>query len=712
MATDSPEQTNGATRLLEAFSPPTYEQWREVTEQSLKGASFEKKLITRTYEGIDLQPMYFRADGDKLTHTDTLPGAAPYLRANHALGYVVEPWHVSQETPLATPTELNDVLRWDLERGQTAISLVLDEAARHGHDPDTAEAGQVGRSGTSIASVDDIVTALKQINLAQFPVAIQPGAMWLPLAGLIGAAYEQLGSSAAHWRGAIDVDPLGLLASTGQLPLSLEDAYTDMANLTTWANTNAPQLATIAVSSLPYNNAGASAVEELAFALATAVAYIRAMQTRDVPIDTFAQHVRFTYGVGANFFMEVAKLRAARLLWANVVEAFGGAAESQKMNLHVRTTSWNKTSYDPFVNMLRTTTEAFSGVMGGCNSMHVGFYDETLRRPDDLSRRVARNTQIILQQECHFLRLVDPAGGSWYIETLTDTLARKAWALFQEIEGQGGMFAALQAGSPQQKVAAVAKKRSDNLTSRRDVLVGTNQYPNLTEKPIPPEQIDYASLQATRAQVCASQRASRDQAACTAALDQLQQARTTTNVTPVAIQAALSGATLGELASNVVADRGSESITPVQIYRLAESFEQLRGRAEASGERPKVFLANMGPIIQHKARADFSTGFLAVGGFDVLTNTGFATVDEAAKAAIDSSAPVVVICSTDDTYPELVPALTQQIKAAQPATQVLLAGYPAEHVESFKAAGIDEFIHLRANLYDVLLGLQQKLGMA
>jgi methylmalonyl-CoA mutase len=483
-----------------------------------------------------------------------------------------------------------------------------------------------------------------------------------------------------------------------------------MAQMTAWAEQEAPALQTIAAQSYPYHNSGGNAIQELAFVLTTGVEYLRAMQERGLDIESVAPRMGFGFAVGTQFFMEIAKLRAARILWAQVVEAFGGSAEAQKMHLHIRTSAWNKTVYDPYVNMLRTTVEAFAGSMGGCNSMHVAPFDEIMRQPDEFSRRIARNTQLILQQECNFNRLIDPAGGSWYVESLTDQLARAAWGLFQEVEKQGGMLKALQAGFPQSQVAEVAKKRADALASRKDVLLGTNMYPNLFEKNLDPRTPDFAALRKERAAQVTHAPAAQEK------LSAIGQASGAARM-QAAIAAAEAGATLGEITSAL---RGSgaaaPSIEPLRLHRGGEPFEAMRKAAEAyrdqHGKRPQVFLANMGPLVQHKARADFTTGFLEVGGFEMIRPEGFDTPQAAAQAAIDSGAQIVVICSTDDTYPDLVPPLAQQLKAARSDITVLLAGYPADQVEAHKAAGVDDFIHLRANCYEMNAKLQQKIGVS
>jgi methylmalonyl-CoA mutase len=416
--------------------------------------------------------------------------------------------------------------------------------------------------------------------------------------------------------------------------------------------------------------------------------------------------------------MEVAKLRAARLLWAKAVAAFGGSRLSQKMTIHVRTSAWNKTIFDPYVNMLRATVEGFAGSIGGADSIHIGPFDEPLGLPDAFSRRIARNSHLILQHESHLNKVIDPAGGSWYVETLTDAIARQAWALFQQVERMGGMGQALLAGFPQAQIAQTAAQRTGNIATRRDVFVGTNMFANLTENPSEVHQIDYEDLHKRRANHIVQHRTSLDNLSNTIVLQKLVEVLNAEldNAIEAAIEAALAGATLGEIAKTLrTGDEIPTTIEPITPYRATETFESIRVASEIfrarTGSRPQVFLANMGPVSQHKARADFTVDFFQVGGFELVNNDGFSTVRLAARAAIETDAPVIVICSTDETYPTIVPRLTRTIKRAEPKRIVIVAGRPGEQRELYQKAGVDDFIHLGVNVYDKLFSLQHRLGI-
>ncbi|NJL03880.1 MAG: methylmalonyl-CoA mutase [Chloroflexaceae bacterium] len=695
--------TTPDTALFAEFTAPSYAEWRAEAERSLKGVDFERRLIRKTYEGLMIKPLYVQEDVATLPHLDSLPGVAPFLRAATATGYLVQVWQIAQELPYPTASAFNQAIRSDLERGQTAVVLLPDLATRLGLDPDQAEVGMVGAGGTSLATANDLAQALAGVDLSRTPVYIEAGLVAVPLAALLLSALRESGTPLHALRGSLASDPLGSLATAGSLPVALPQLYAELAALTGWAHDNAPQLATLNVDASIYHNSGGHAVQELAFAMATAVDYLREMQAHQLHIDTVAPRLHFSFAVGANFFMEIAKLRAARLLWSRIVAAFGGSTASQQIHLHARTALWNVTRTDPYVNMLRSTTEAFAAALGGCESLTVAPFDTVFGLPDEFSRRTARNMQLVLQNECYLPQVIDPAGGSWYLECLTDELARAAWGLFQDVEKQGGMLAALQAGLPQAQVAATAAERAKSLASRKDVLVGTNMYANAKEKPHASHLPDYAAVQQERAGQVAAQRT----AAPTAPLASAD----------LLASGAPQGATIGTLTQALRGntEASSVSIPPLHLHRLAEPFEQLReaayAHAEQHGQPPLVFLATMGPVAQHKPRAEFARGFFEVGGFAVQDGGILETPEAAVQAALASAAPIVVICSTDDTYPELVPPITQQLKAAQPEVQVVLAGYPQDQIAAHQAAGVDAFIHLRANVYETLTNLQQTIGV-
>ena len=695
---------------LDEFTPPTDEEWKAACEALLKGAPFEKKMFTKTYEGITFDPMYTRKHTEDILPKGVMPGMGDYLRGVDAAGYIGKPWGIAQACDETLPAENNELLRHEHDKGATIYHIVLDTASRTGVDARQAEA--VGDTGTSVTTVEDMHVLLTGLDLAKFPLYVYAGANAVPLLALVAAARRASGEDMAEVRGIVGADPIGALAADGKLPASLDAHYDSLAAAARWATVNAPHLRTVFVRSDVYSNGGANDVQEVASVLATATAYLRALCERGLTIDEAASQIAFAFSMGANFFLQIAKLRAVRPLWAQIVGAFGGSAEAQKMRIHARPALFFKTIYDPYVNMLRNTTEIFSGVVGGIDSFESAPFDEPIRKGDEFSRRIARNVQIMLQEEFGLLQPIDPAGGSWAVETLTRQMKEKIWAEFQRIEKEGGIIAALRAGSLQESVAAVLAARFKNADLRRDRIVGNNMYPNMTETLLETRAEDTAALKAQRTADIDAYLSDIDVKHRDEALASLRQAHSVDH----AVEAALAGATIAELMTAVTEGNGAETVTAIAPHRWSERFEALRQRTEEykaeKNDNVKIFLANMGPIPQHKARADFTTGFLQVGAFEVLGNDGFKTIEEAADAARASGADAVVICSTDATYPEIVPALAPKLHEVLPKARVFLAGAaPKDLLETYKEAGIDEYISVRANCYEILESLQKQKGM-
>ena len=680
-------------RLLTEFPAPTLDQWREEVVRLLKGAPFDKKMLSATYEGITLQPMYTAEDVKALPFQDSLPGEWPYLRGTEPLGQRISGWLVAQELPFPGALAFNEALRQDLERGQNAVNLVLDEAGQQGLDADQADVALVGQGGTSISTYADVVQALEGVD-SSLPLAVVGAAGAVPAAAMVVAALKKGNLSKAEL--SFGFDPLGTLACHGSLPMSLDQAYDQLADLTRWAVTNAPKARTLVACGHPWHEAGGNAVQELAFTLSGAVATLRAMEARGISVNEAASRVLYRLSVGGHFFMEIAKLRAMRVLWAQVVRACGGSDEAAKIRLHAKSGKFNKTQFDPHVNILRGTTEAFAAVVGGADSIHIAPWDAVLSQvPSDLGRRLARNTQIILREESRLDQVVDLAGGSWAVETLTHQLCVAAWKLFQEVEALGGLKAALEAGFPQGKIAEVAAARRRAITLRTDVIVGNNQYADALEAMPEVKSLDHAALKAVYGPKAASSRKNAVKGA-----------------TFQALVDAAPNATLGELSA--AAGRGNgPKVEALKMHRAVEVFEGLRKavlayRAKQKG--PQVFLANLGPIGTYMPRLDFTRGFFQVGGFEVADQAWFQAPEEAAKAALESGAPVVVAVGLDDTYLEAVPALAKALKSAGVKT-VLVAGLLKEQADAFKAAGVDDFIHVRSDVHAVLSGLAKTMGV-
>jgi methylmalonyl-CoA mutase len=703
--------------LKKDFAVPLFEEWKQQVEKDLKGESFDKKLKTKTYEGLDLQPLYTSQDIKDLPQTNTFPGFEHFLRGSNFSGYNGRAWEIAQEYNQALPEEMNEVLRYDLQRGLNSINIVLDNPTMLGLDADQSKSGEVGRGGLSISGVRKMQVLFKDIDLTNQPININCGFSGLPVTLLFKAYADETRTSLMNIKGSITSDPYEYLLTNGELPISIKQIFDEIKLSTELMIKSNSALKTIGVSALAYSNSGASAVQELAFNLAAAVDYLNAMIDRGLKPDDVAKRIKFTFGIGSFYFMEVAKLRAARIIWSKILEAYGVTEENRKIFINGKTAQFNQTYFDPFVNLLRTTTEAFSAIVGGADSIHTNPFDESFNTSDNFSRRIARNTQIILKEESHLDQVIDPAGGSFFVEKLTDDIAKAAWRLFQDIEEKGGMLKAIQLGFVQEEISKVAEAKKKDFAKRKSVLVGTNMYANPKEEMMEIKKPDYETIYKKRVEYIQKYRVTGDNIKHSGILEKLQKIADTNDYQMIenAVEAYLDGASLGEISKSIrsTAETGF-TVQPLKQFRLSEMFEELRIASEnfkkKTGSKPKIFLATMGPIKQFKARADFSRAFFEVGGFEIEYPNGFTNPDDAVKSAIDSKAQAIVICSTDDTYPELVPPISKGIKEKSNDVVVILAGYPKDQIEDHKKSGVDDFIYLGADAYQILSALHKKIN--
>lgn len=704
----------------------------------LKGASFEKKMLTPTPEGISLRPIYTKDDLEGLSAPATMPGDAPYLRARNVLGHRTGAWWVSQELPYPTYEEFGQALRSDLRAGQTAVNLILDRATQAGLDPDQADPGEVGLEGTSIASLKGMAEALDGVDLESVPVLIQPGSAALPAAALLVSLMRSRGMDTARLRGAIGMDPLCGLVQLGSLPVSLDRAYDEMACLTRWAADHAPLAMTAAAYGFPYHEAGASAAQELGFTLSAAVEHMRRLGEKGIDPGVSAPRILFGFSAGAHFFMDIARLRAARMAWARIADSCGMQGEAGRMFIHVRTSGYTQSALDVHTNILRGATQAFAAILGGCDSLHVEPFDRPFGLPDEFSRRLARNTQIVLREESRLDAVIDPAGGSWFVERLTHDLACAAWEIFRQVEARGGLIRALEDGWPQAQVEATAAERDSALARRKQVMVGVNQYPDPEEALRPVRTPDYAAIHARRSLRLRQLRESAGPGDNSAVLETLAAILGSRpgDLFETVVTAAMEGATIGEFTRALrQGDDAACRVAPLRPRRASETYEALRRRVAAwrpgkrtdpgccldadSGRpgdadvpaRPDIFMAGIGPISGYMPRLDFTRSFFRVGGFEVAPDQWFESAEAAVNAAAGSMAEAVVIVSTDDRYPGLVPDLARRLKALEPAPRVLLAGMPAAHEEEFRRAGVDVFIHAGSDVPAELGALADALGV-
>lgn len=658
------------------FPPATREQWRVLVDKGLKGAPFEKRLVTRLYEGIAVQPLYTADDWPAAGDPSGLPGFAPFTRGGHAAGPGPDGWDILTEHDASDPKAANTAILTDLLRGATAIRLRLDR-------PDSP--------GIAIDRLDDLDRTLANVYPEMVPLSLEAGGDAVAGAALLAALWRRRSVMPDKARGAFNADPIGTLAAAGALPGSLEAALADTAGLAAWTARNFPQVTAVGVDSSPWHDAGATESQDLAAAMATGVAYLRALTAAGLDIDTACRQIAFTLSVGCDQFLSIAKLRAARRLWGRIAEASGASEPARAMHLTARTARRIMAQRDPWVNMLRTTVAGFAAGVGGADAVAALPFDAALGESDDFARRIARNSQILLKEESSLARVADPAGGSWYVETLTEQLAQAAWAEFQDIERRGGIAAVLADGSLARAIAGSWAQREANIARRKDPLTGVSEFPNLLEQPVvrpspvPRRHDDVAVAPA---------------AVGSGSLDDL-------------VEAATSGATRAGLTAALA--RGTPArVEPLPRHRLHESFEALRDAADrhkrAQGSWPSVFLANIGPVAQHTARATYAKNLFEAGGIQALGNNGFPDAESVASAFRASGARIAVLCGSDALYEAHAAPFAQALKAAG-VEHLFLAGNPGDRRADLTAAGIDEFVSVGCDVLSVLRATLARLGV-
>ena len=615
-------------KLFEEFPPITTQQWEEQIIKDLKGADYEKKLVWSTIEGFSVRPYYRAEHIADLKHVKYLPGEFPYVRGNKSN---CNCWYVRQNIDATNPAEANKKALEVLMRGVDSIAFDITYKEN--------------------ISEKEFEILIKDIHLPSIELNIMGAAIAHSFVDFLNAKIQSEKINKNEIKGSVCFDPLAHLSTNGNFCKTQDEVFETAKKLIEKAS-NLPNFRVIGVNGEMFCNAGTTIVQELGFALSMGNQYLTLLTEKGLDIDTVAQNIKFNFGVSSNYFMEIAKFRAARMLWAKIVDAYQPKnKEVAKMIIHATTSKWNQTVYDPYVNMLRGTTESMSATIAGIDSLTVTPFNNAFEKTTDFSDRIARNTQILLKEESYFDKIVDPAGGSYYIETLTNSIAENAWKLFQEIESKGGYIEAFKAGFIQGKVNETANKRNLNIASRREILLGTNQYPNALEK------VD-------------------------------------SKITADAI-------------SSKTTKRTDAIAEPIKPYRGAEQIEMLRLKTDKAKVTPVVFLLTIGDLTMRKARAGFASGFFACAGFKVIDNLGFSTVDEGVKAALDQKANIVVVCSSDDEYPVVATAVLEKLNGK---AITVVAGYPAS-VEELKVKGIKHFIHMKSNLIETLQGFQKELGI-
>lgn len=693
----------GSSRSLQfdEFPPASHEDWRAAAASLLKTGTPES-LNAATYEGLVLQPLYSAEHSAGLKHVDGYPATLPRGTAGP------QPWLIVQSSAQADPEDVNRELREGIRQGSNAIQLFpVDSAPDSGGDAGRGVSPGSG-TGNVLQSAAGFALVLDSVPLEETSLLMQCGAQSLPLPALLHAGLRQIGAEPGALRGAIGADPLAWLATRGTLPAPVDALYDEQAAWLRWALDCAPQLDAIFLDGCVWHEAGGNAVQEIACSLADATATLRAMLARDLCIEEVAPRMALAVSLGGDFLMELAKLRALRLLWAQMIEAFGGPLECQRPAIHARTGRRNKSALDPWSNMLRATLEALTGAMGGCDSLLLEPFDAAAGAPGELARRHALNQQHILRHEAGLARLLDPAGGSWTLEVLTDWLAREAWSAFQDIEGRGGLLACLQDGSIQREVAAIAQRRLMRNARREDVQVGSNQF-------VDDEDFEAPGLAKNGSGLGPA--ATNDRASDQDAVNPREHPGPETDFRALVV-AAEKGAGLNELMQiSRPESAGGPRVTPLNSLRLSAPWEALRANASAhqrrSGRPARVWLALCGEAAPLHARASFVSDFFGAGGFECVVGPALGAPQDAAATALAAGADLVVLCARDADYPSVVPAFCNGIRKERPEALIYLAGRPSEEQEAgWREAGIDDFVHAGADCLAINRSLQQRLGLA
>lgn len=606
--------------LFDQFPPVSTEEWKAKVEADLKGAPFDKKLVWRTNEGFNVQPMYRAEDIASLNTTDSLPGEYPFVRGTR----VENDWLTRQEIVAETAKEANEKALDVLTKGVTSLGFKVKEA--------TSEELQTLLAGIDVAAVElNFSTCIKKAET--FATVL--------------VAYLKENGLEAKFRGSIDFNPLKKALKHG---VAFNGDAVAIAKNILEAVKDVPALKVLSVNSVMLSNAGSYIFQELGYAMAWGAEWLTLLTDAGVDAATVASRIKFNMGVSSDYFMELAKFRAARMLWAQIVKQYGVEDEACKMTVHAITSSYNQTIYDAHVNLLRSQTETMSAALAGVDSITTVPFDNAYQTPDDFSERIARNQQFLLKEESHLDKVVDPAGGSYYVETLTVSIAAEAWKLFLSVEENGGFFAMVGNGEIQKAIRETSEKRHTDVARRKEILLGTNQYPNINEM---------AATKIKKGAGCGC------------------------------------GCGCGQ----------EEAGEGLPTSRAASDFEALRLATEAASNRPKVFMLTIGNLAMRLARAQFSTNFFGCAGYEIIDNLGFETVEAGVDEALAKGADIIVLCSSDDEYATLAP---EAYKYLAGRAEFVVAGAPA-CTEELKAVGINDYVHVRCNVLETLRDFNNRL---
>lgn len=608
-------------KLFDGFHETSYDEWRAKVETDLKGADFNKKLVWRTNEGFNVEPVYRAENIADFKTTDSLPGEYPYIRGTRT----DNDWLIRQEVVAETPAEANKVALEIITKGITSLGF-----------------------NVPVTSADEVKQLLEGIDIKKYEINFRTCPKKAITLAKALVEYLRNAGQLEDFHGSIDFNPMRRALKHGtEFPGDIKALAVELMETVKIV----PNVRVLAVDSFTFCDAGAYIYQELGYALAWGAEWMSMLTDAGIKADEVAHRIKFNMGVSSNYFMEIAKFRAARMLWAQIVEQYKPESkQSCKMMAHAITSRFNQTIYDAHVNLLRSQTETMSAALAGVDSITTLPFDLPYKNPDAFSERIARNQQFLLKEESHLDKVVDPAGGSYYVETLTVSLAKEAWKLFLQVEEKGGFLACINDCSIQKAINETSAKRHTDVARRKEILLGTNQYPNINEM--------------------AAQKIENTSCNCGCGHN---------------------------------AEHNSEGA--LSMKRAASDFEALRLATEAASNRPKVFMLTIGNLAMRLARAQFSTNFFGCAGYEIIDNLGFETVQEGVDAALAKNADVIVLCSSDDEYATLAP---EAFKYLNGRAQFVVAGAPA-CMDDLKAEGINDFIHVRCNVLETLQDFNARL---
>ncbi len=621
--------TESKAKLFTDFSPTTKEKWIEKIREELKGKD-PKKLVWKTKGGVSVDPFYVKEDIKNLDYLDSYPGNFPFTRGIDSEGYI---WNIRQDIFVDNVKAANKLSVSAINNGVESIGLLFKNARDYGQE--------------------EMVELFKNLAIDKYEINFEANKGSTNLLKNLKDYVRKTYKKPDNINGSLGFDPLKNLNLNGKFCKSKKYTF-DKSDELIRMSEDFKNFRIISINARDFHNSGSTISQVLGFALAQANEYLSELTNRNLSIDRVSNKIKFNFAVGSNYFMEIAKFRAARYLWANIVNEYHPVSKnSAKMLIHAETSLFNKTLFDQNVNMLRSTTESMSAILGNVNSLTVFPYDKSFKEDSNFSNRIARNIQILLREESFFDKVVDPAAGSYYIEKMTDEIIKDAWKIFLDIENRGGYIQCFLDNYIQDSISLVAQQRDMNISQRKEILVGTNQFPNqneISEDKDRPEVIVTNDLEI----------------------------------------------------NNLDAQ-------PLTLYRGAEAFEELRLRTERAGVKtPKVFLFPFGKPAMSKIRATFSSNFFACAGFEIVDKFGFDTMEDGVKECIKSEANIVVLCSSDEEYEETAIQLYDKLKDK---AIVVIAGYPKEIIDKLKSAGLKNFIHMRSNVLEILNELQEEMGI-